>query len=164
LQPLQDKSAPQTLFTTSLAKELLKVPERPESLSEAIAVKQKNNKQQKSESESSNNGYKKSEKEKQKAFCNSVIKVLKTSNASDEPVSFTAIRLFPILGGRLLKVKRSRVRGWQGNVSNPWREAIEENISDHKISYELLYSLTKEVYHKSVLVSSFHLSHCNMFL
>jgi len=93
LQPLQDKSAPQTLFTTSLAKELLKVPERPESLSEAIAVKQKNNKQQKSESESSNNGYKKSEKEKQKAFCNSVIKVLKTSNASDEPVSFTAIRL-----------------------------------------------------------------------
>ena len=49
-------------------------------------------------------------------------------------------------------------------VSNPWREAIEENISDHKISYELLYSLTKEVYHKSVLVSSFHLSHCNMFL
>ena len=49
-------------------------------------------------------------------------------------------------------------------VSNPWREAIEENISDHKISYELLYSLTKEVYHKSVLVSSFHLSHRNIFL
>ncbi len=48
-------------------------------------------------------------------------------------------------------------------VSNPWREAIEENISDHKISYELLYSLTKEVYHKSVLVSSFHLSRCNIF-
>jgi len=87
LQPLQDKSAPQTLFTTSLAKELLNVPERPESLAEAIAVKQK------PKSVNSDKGYKKSEKEKQKAFCNSVIKVLKTSNASDEPVSFTAIRL-----------------------------------------------------------------------
>ena len=87
LQPLQDKSAPQTLFTTSLAKELLNVPERPESLAEAIAVKQK------PKSVNSDKGYKKSEKEKQKAFCNSVIKVLETSNASDEPVSFTAIRL-----------------------------------------------------------------------
>lgn len=93
LQPLQDKSAPQTLFTTSLAKELLNVPERPESLAEAIAEKQKKGKQQKSEPESRTQGYKKSEKEKQKAFCNSVIKVLETSNASDEPVSFTAIRL-----------------------------------------------------------------------
>ena len=93
LQPLQDKSAPQTLFTTSLAKELLNVPERPESLAEAIAEKQKKGKQQKSEPESRTEGYKKSEKEKQKAFCNSVIKVLKASNASDEPVSFTAIRL-----------------------------------------------------------------------
>ena len=72
--------------------------------------------------------------------------------------------LFPILGGRLLKlVKRHHVH-CTTKVSNPWREAIEENISDHKISYELLYSLTKEVYHKSVLVSSFHLSHRNIFL
>ena len=87
LQPLQDKSAPQTLFTTSLAKELLNLGERPESLAEAIAVKQK------PKSVNSNNSYEKPKKEEQKAFCISIIKVLNSMDESNEPKSCTAIRL-----------------------------------------------------------------------
>jgi len=34
--------------------------------------------------------------------------------------------LFPILGGRLLKRPRSFICGSVRQVSNPWREAIEE--------------------------------------
>ena len=45
---------------------------------------------------------------------------LKTSNASDEPVRF------PILGGRLLKILVYDKINKNVIVSNPWREAIEE--------------------------------------
>ncbi len=34
-------------------------------------------------------------------------------------------KLFPILGGRLLKSKHANLRRRSRNVSNPWREAIE---------------------------------------
>ncbi len=53
--------------------------------------------------------------------------------------------MFPILGGRLLKLSLIQSFQFEQNlVSNPWREAIEEKRSDSVTSRELVSNPWRE--------------------